>query len=127
MINEQIVSPKLAMLHVANAAKRITVMIRTRRLRQRLLRSRFVSAASCCGDRTGDGGTRLVSVLDGVTSILRDLECHYRYRKYLFKSTERRLAKVAVVEDAWGVWGKARSSPYHRHEFCCSSLISPKL
>ena len=104
MINEQIVSPMLAMLHIVNAARRMAVMTRTRRLRQKLLRSRFVSAASCCGDRTG-AGTRLVSVLEGVTSILRDLECHYRYREYLFKSTERRLAN-AIVEHAWGVWVK---------------------
>jgi len=104
MINEQIVSPMLAMLHIVNAARRMAVMTRTRRLRQKLLRSRFVSAASCCGDRTG-AGTRLVFVLEGVTSILRDLEYHYRYRKYLFKSTERRLTN-AVVEHAWGVWVK---------------------
>jgi len=98
-------------------------MTRTRRLRQRLLRSRFVSAASCCGDRTGD--SRLVCVLEDVTSILRDLECHYRYRKYLFDPQRETTRQGRSSGTRVGCVGKALSSSFHHHGFCFSSLIHP--
>src|SRR6202042_1073648 len=89
MNNEQIVSAMLVTPHTANAVRRMAITLRTRRLRYILWCSSFVSAASCCGDRSEDRS--LACVLEDVdASILReDQGCHYRYHKHLFKYTVR--------------------------------------